>query len=154
MTRATSRRQTSLREADYRDQADFRYALRRFFRFSELHARGSGITPQQHMLLLMVRGHPAYPQVTIGDIAERMQIRHHSASLLVERSLKRGLIERKHDTVDRRRALVSLTSEGQRILDKITRANRRVLGSLEDTLFKSSFIEALRNDEQSPDEPI
>jgi DNA-binding MarR family transcriptional regulator len=134
-----------LSESDYQDQADFRYALRRFLRFSELQARESGITPQQHLLLLAVRGHPSYPAVSIGQIAERMQVRHHSASLLVERTVKRGLLSREVDSSDRRRALVSLTPEGQSLLDRITRANRMELGSLEASLFRSSFIEALRN---------
>ena len=74
-----------LGDTDYRDHADFRYAIRRFLRHSEKQARACGITPQQHMLLLIVRGHPSYPAVSIGEIAERLQLRHHSGSLLVER---------------------------------------------------------------------
>lgn len=132
-----------MKDRVYRDQADFRYALRRFARYSELQARNAGITPQQHLLLLMVRGHPGYPHVSIGDVAERLQVRHHSASLLVDRTVQRGLLDRKTDTDDRRRALVSLTPEGQAILDRITRANRAELGALEEKLFRSSFIEAL-----------
>jgi DNA-binding MarR family transcriptional regulator len=134
----------AFRESDYQDQADFRYAIRRFLRFSEVQARDKGITPQQHLLLLTVRGHPSYPGVSIGEIAERMQVRHHSASLLVERTVKKGLLNREVDASDRRRALVSLTSAGQSMLDHITRANRKELGSLEDSLFRASFIEALR----------
>lgn len=130
---------------DYEDQADFRYALRCFVRFSELQARREGITPQQHLLLLMIRGHPAYPEVSIGEVAERLQIKHHSASLLVDRSLQRGLIRRDQDAHDRRRALVSLTTAGQEMLDRITLANRGELGSLEDKLFRRSFIEGLRS---------
>ncbi len=135
----------AFKEEAYQDQADFRYAIRRFLRFSEIQARDRGITPQQHLLLLTVRGHPSYPGVSIGEIAERMQVRHHSASLLVERSVKRGLLVREVDSSDRRRALVTLTDDGQGLLDHITRANRRELGSLEDSLFRRSLIDALRN---------
>jgi DNA-binding MarR family transcriptional regulator len=130
-------------DRDYRDQADFRCALRRFLHFSEEQARMAGITPQQHLLLLIVRGHPSYPAVSIGEIADSLQIRHHAASLLVDRSVKRGLLDRREDPDDRRRALVSLTPEGQRILDHITMANRRELGALEGNLFRDSFREAL-----------
>lgn len=131
-------------DSDYRDQADFRCALRRFLHFSEEQARAAGITPQQHLLLLVARGHPSYPEVTIGEIAEALQVRHHSASLLVDRSVKRGLLIRREDPVDRRRALVRLTDEGQRMLDTITQANRRQLGTLEGALFRGSLRQALQ----------
>lgn len=131
-------------DQDYRDQADFRYAVRRFSRFSEEQARMAGITPQQHLLLLAVRGHTSYPNVTIGEVAERLQIRQHSASLLVQRCVKRGLLKRGQDDSDRRRVPVSLSVEGQRILDQITDANRRELGRLEGALFRDSLREALQ----------
>jgi DNA-binding MarR family transcriptional regulator len=130
-------------DRDFRDLADFRYAIRLFLRFSEDQARAAGITPQQHMLLLVVRGHASYPDVTIGDVAERMQVRHHSASRLVERGVQRGLLERRVDSVDRRKALVSLTAEGLRMLRDITEANKRELRSLEDALFRDSLLAAL-----------
>lgn len=140
-SRASNERFT---DRDYRDQADFRCALRRFQHFSEEQARHLGITPQQHLLLLVTRGHESYPEVTIGEIAGALQVRHHSASLLVDRSVKRGLLNRQEDPLDRRRALVSLTGEGQRLLDEITEANRRELGHLEGVLFRDSLRDALR----------
>lgn len=134
-----------LTDADYRDQADFRCAVRRFLSFAEKQARAAGVTPQQYVLLLVVRGHAGYPNVTIGNIAEMLQVRHHSASLLVDRSVKRGLLHRRGDTVDRRRAFVSLTDEGQQILDTILRANRRQLHQLEGELFRDSLRQALQS---------
>jgi DNA-binding MarR family transcriptional regulator len=131
-------------EDDYRDQADFRCGLRKFLRFSEEQARKLGITPQQHVLLVVVRGHHSYPMVTIGDIADALQVRQSSASLLVDRSVKRGLLNRREDPDDRRRAVVTLTDEGQELLDKIMLENRRELGSLHDSLFRESFLRALR----------
>jgi DNA-binding MarR family transcriptional regulator len=128
---------------DYRDQADFRCALRRFFRFAEEQARTLGITPQQHFLLVLVRGHRSHPKVTIGELAEALQLRQSSTSLLVDRSVKRGLLDRQEDPADRRRAMVSLTDEGQQILDRIMRANRRELGMLRDALFRESLRRAL-----------
>jgi DNA-binding MarR family transcriptional regulator len=136
-----------LSDREYRDQADFRCALRSFLHFSEEQARIEGITPQQHLLLLVVRGHPEYPKVSIGDVAECLQVRHHGASLLVDRSVRRKLLNRVEDPDDRRRALVSLTPEGQAILDRITLANRRVLGTLDDALFRDSLRQALERAE-------
>jgi DNA-binding MarR family transcriptional regulator len=127
----------------YREQAAFRHALRRFLRFSEEQARSYGVTPQQHIVLLSVRGEPSYPRVTVGDVAEAMQMRHHSASLLVDRCVKRGLIDRKENPEDRRRVMLSLTPEGQKILDEITRANRDELHALNLDVFYKSVREAL-----------
>jgi DNA-binding MarR family transcriptional regulator len=141
-------RHQELSDRDYRDQADFRAALRRFLRFSEEQARLQGLTPQQHLLLLAVRGHADYPNVTIGAIAESLQIRHHSASLLVDRCVKRGYLDRREDQEDRRRALVRLTSTGQELLDEITRANRRQLESLRGAFFRDSLWQAILTYEQ------
>jgi DNA-binding MarR family transcriptional regulator len=131
-------------ESDYRDQADFRCALREFLRFAEEQARQEGITPQQYVLLVVTRGHEDYPNVTIGDIAQALQVRQSSASLLVDRSVRRGLLDRREDPVDRRRAIVQLTDQGQQVLDVIMAANRRELGALRDSLFRESFLSAVR----------
>ena len=134
----------ALSDSDYQDQAAFRHAIRIFSRFSEQQARAADITPQQHILLLVVRGHPAYPAVSIGAVAEQLQVRHHSASLLVDRGVKRGLLIRTDDPEDRRRVLVSLTEEGQRILEAITIANRQQLRKLGGAIFRDSLRRALR----------
>jgi DNA-binding MarR family transcriptional regulator len=133
-----------LEDADYRQQAEFRYAIRRFSRFSEDQARLAGITPQQHLLLLTVRGHQDYPRVSIKDVAERLQIRHHSASLLLKRGVSRGLLAKAEDAEDKRKTLVSLTQEGQRVLDRITHANREELRTLDEALFglRESLVRA------------
>jgi len=81
----------------------------------------------------VMRGHLSYPAVNITEIAEHPQVRHHSASLLIDRAVKREppLLRRDQDPVDRRRALVSLSPAGQDILERITVANRRVLADLD-----------------------
>lgn len=135
---------SKFRDRDYQDLADFRCALRTFMSFSERQARAAGVTPQQHLLLLLARGHPSAPGVNIGELADSLQVRHHSASLLVDRCVKRGLVERREDPDDRRRALVSLTATGQEILDTVMIANRLEMGKLEESLFRDSLITALR----------
>src|SRR5919199_202946 len=81
-------------DSDYRDQADFRIALREFLHRSELHAQEAGMTDQQYLVLLVVRGHRKYPKVTIGDVARALHVRHHAASALVDRCVKQGLLDR------------------------------------------------------------
>ena len=135
--------QSQFSETDYQDQADFRCAYRQFQRFAEEQARAAGITPQQHFLLLVVRGHRNHPRVNIGEIADALQIRHHGASLLVDRSVKRGLLHRAEDPDDRRRVHVWLSEDGQKILDIIMAANRRKLGALQEMLFRDSLQQAL-----------
>jgi DNA-binding MarR family transcriptional regulator len=133
-----------LSEQDYRDQADFRCALRRFLRYAEEQAMARGVTPQQHLVLVVVRGHSEYPSVSIRELAEALQLRQSSVSLLVDRCVKRGLLERRDDPQDRRRSNLRLTLEGQRLLDEITHANRRQLGSLQEALFSESLRSALQ----------
>jgi DNA-binding MarR family transcriptional regulator len=133
----------ALSDEDFRDQANFRGALRKFLHFSEEQARAHGITPQQHLLLLVIRGHPSYPTVTVGEAAEALQIRHHSASLLVDRCVRRGLLDRKEDPIDRRRVQLSLTPEGERVLTRITLANREEMRQLSDDLFPGTLLQRL-----------
>lgn len=104
-----------------RDLAQFRYALRKFLRFSEVAARKSGITPQQHQLLLGIGGFSGRGAATITELAEFLQERHHSVVGLVERALQHGLVIRTPDAADRRVVNVSLTPSGRKILLKLTR---------------------------------
>ena len=122
-------------EADYRRLADFRYALRRFIRFSEDAAREAGISPSQYQLLLFVRGFPNGPP-TIAQLAERLQVAHHSAVGLVDRSVRAGLVERRRDADDRRRVHVGLTDRGREILVRLIRAHSPELDRLAAALFR------------------
>lgn len=90
--------------------------MRRFLRYSEDAARAHEIEPQQHQLLLAVKGLPKGKSPTIGELAERLQIKHHSAVDLIDRLEKSGRIVREAGTKDRREVLVRLTPEGERIL--------------------------------------
>lgn len=139
-----SRSETALTESDYRDQADFRRALRHFLRVSEDNAIAAGVTPQQHLLLTMLRGHPSYPKVSIKELVDALQTGQSGVSLLVDRCVKRDLIHREEDPVDRRRAILYLTAKGQQIVDDVTHANRQVMRSLEGAFFRESLHEALQ----------
>ena len=105
---------------DFKAMAELRYQIRRFLRFSENAAREAGIEPQQHQLLLAVRGLPAGLKPTIGVLAERMQLQHHSAVELIDRLVDRGFLCRLRATDDRRQVLVKLTHDGEEFLKTLS----------------------------------
>ena len=102
--------------ADYRALAGFRLALRRFLTFSERAAKGVGLTPQQHQALLAIMGHADPEAVTIGALAERLMLKHHSTVELVDRLTELELVKRVRDTEDRRRVILRLTRKAQQLL--------------------------------------
>ena len=105
---------------DFKAMAELRYQIRRFLRFSENAARHAGIEPQQHQLLLAVRGLPAGLKPTIGVLAERMQLQHHSTVELIDRLVDRDFLCRLRATDDRRQVLVKLTHDGEEFLKKLS----------------------------------
>ena len=100
--------------------AELRYQIRRFLRFSETAARQAGIEPQQHQLMLAVRGLPENLKPTIGVLAERMQLQHHSTVELIDRLVDRGFLCRLRSTDDRRQVLVKLTHDGEKFLKSLS----------------------------------
>jgi DNA-binding MarR family transcriptional regulator len=101
-----------LSQDDYRDLLAFRTALRRFEGWSEAQARAVGLTPAQHQLLLSVRGHDDERGPTVTEIAEYLNVRHHSAVGLIDRTARAGYVRRGRDTEDGRIVRVALTAEG------------------------------------------
>ncbi|MBX6341903.1 MAG: MarR family transcriptional regulator [Thermomicrobiaceae bacterium] len=111
---------TGVRRVDYQRLAEFRYQIRRFLHFSEQAARAAGVEPQQHQALLAIKGMPEGRAATIQDVADRLQVRHHSAVGLIDRLAERGLVERSRSEVDRRQVLVRLTPAGEEILRELS----------------------------------
>jgi len=122
---------------DYRALAEFRYQIRRFVAFSENAASLAGIEPQQHQLLLTIQGMPAGHKVRIGDLAERLQIRHHSAVELVNRLGRSGYIRRVRGGEDRREVLLTLTPKGEKVLRKLSLHHRAELRTAGPALVKA-----------------
>lgn len=115
---------------EYQTLAEFRYQLRRFLRFSEQAARAAGLEPQQHQLLLALMGLPEGKKATIGTLAERLQLAHHSTVELVDRLVERGFIQRSRDEADQRQVLVTLTPQGEEVLRNLSLSHRDELLSI------------------------
>ncbi|MFZ3217083.1 MAG: MarR family winged helix-turn-helix transcriptional regulator [Candidatus Acidiferrales bacterium] len=114
---------------DYQALADFRFEIRRFLNFSERIVRAAGLEPQQHQALLALKGLPARRLATVGVLAGRLLIRHHSAVELVNRLEAKGLLRRARSAADRREVVLSLTRRGEALLTRLTQPHRAELQS-------------------------
>jgi DNA-binding MarR family transcriptional regulator len=119
-----------LTKAEYEALAAFRYNLRQFLSFSESAAASAGVTPRQYQALLAIKGFPGRDSATIGELAEQLQIAHHSAVGLVDRLGMQKLIVREASTEDRRQVYVRLTAHGVDVLDKLANAHKDELRRL------------------------
>jgi len=124
--------------SDYRALAEFRYQIRRFLRFSEDAARAASIEPQQHQVLLAIRGLPEGRRPTIKVLAERMCVQHHTTVALVDHLEGRGFVRREGSPLDRREVLVIITPAGDRLLRRLSAAHRAQL-----RLVAPTFVAAL-----------
>ena len=118
----------NLTQAEYESLANLRYVMRRFLRFSEKEALRFALTPQHHQALLALRGLPeGRERATVGALAERLQIRPHSAVGLVDRLVTQGLVERQIHGADRRQVFVVLTEAGRDRLEGLSKVHREEL---------------------------
>ncbi len=129
-----------LSKQDYESLASFRAAIRRFTRFSEEGAREAGITPQQHQALLGIMGQAGREWASIAELADFLQLRHHTTVGLIDRCVAAGLVERSPDPDDRRQVRVTLTEKGRGLLAKLSARNLRELKDLR-KLLKLSVID-------------
>ena len=109
--------------AGYRQLAEFRYRIRQFLHFSEEAARAAGIEPQQHQLMLAIKGLPDGVRPTVTALSERLCLRHHSTVELINRLVERGAAVRRHALEDRREVLDELTPYGEQLLRKLSVAH-------------------------------
>jgi len=120
-------RANDITKAHYEMLAEWRYALRQFLRFSESAARAAGLTPQQHQAMLVIKGFPGRDRITIGELAERLQIRHHSAVGLADRLVRDKYARRVPDRTDRRQVRLALTTRGEAVLATLSATHREQL---------------------------
>jgi DNA-binding MarR family transcriptional regulator len=130
-------RQSKKQAIDYRSLADFRYEIRRFLNFSEQAAREAGIEPHQHQALLAIKGLIPNQKATIGVLAERLQVQHHTAVELVNRLEKKKLLRRSRNGADRREVILSLTRHGEMVLADLTLVHRAELRSAGPVLLRA-----------------
>ncbi|HTU97549.1 MAG TPA: MarR family transcriptional regulator [Solirubrobacteraceae bacterium] len=125
---------TTLTDADYERLAQFRYGLRRFLHWSEQQARAAGVTPTQHQLLLAIRASRTPGGATVGEVADVLIIRHHSAVELIDRTEKKGLISRERDSDQQSVVHLQLTELGALTLSSLSGVHLRELAQLAPTI--------------------
>jgi len=119
-----------LRDHDYEDLLTLRTGLRRLLRWSEQQAEAAGLTPAQHQLLLAIRGHSDPRGPTVGEVADYLLLRHHSAVGLVDRADAAGLVKRVRDPEDHRIVRLQLTAAGTKRLEALSELHREELERL------------------------
>ncbi|HEX6242921.1 MAG TPA: MarR family transcriptional regulator [Polyangiales bacterium] len=117
----------TLSPSDYRALAEFRYLIRSFLSFSERAARSFGSEPQQHQLLLACKGLPLGKRPTIGTLAQRLCVEHHTAVALVDKLEAAGLVKRTPSPTDRREVLVEITDSGEKLLSALSELHHQQL---------------------------
>ena len=130
---------------DYARLAAFRFALRKFLRFSETAAAGVGITGQHYQAMLIMRACPEDSRVTINELAQQLMLKHNTAVELVDRLARQDLVTREASSGDRRKVELALTARGRNILARLAAVHRRELERM-GPLFKRFFAELSRNE--------
>ena len=116
-----------LSQAEYEELADLRFQIRRFLHFSESVALAEGIEPRHHQALLAIKAMPADEPCTIGSLAARLFLQHQSTVGLVDRMEQRNLVVRTPGRRDARQVLLSLTSQGERLLERLSATHKTEL---------------------------
>jgi DNA-binding MarR family transcriptional regulator len=104
---------------DYQALAEFRYQIRKFLRFSEKAVQSAGLERGQYQLMLTIKGIPEGMRPRIRELANRLQIQHHSAVELINRLERGGYVRRERAQDDRREVLLALTPKGERVLGEL-----------------------------------
>jgi DNA-binding MarR family transcriptional regulator len=123
-----------LTKQDFEALARFRFGIRRYLRFSEETVRRHGVTPQQYQLLLAIKGFPGRDWAVVRELADRLQLRHHSVVELVNRAQRQGLVHRTTDPDDARAVRVVLTDQGEHLLGRLSALHRDELRRMDTVL--------------------
>ena len=123
-----------LTKQEFEALARFRFGIRRYLRFSEETVRRHGLTPQQYQLLLALKGFPDREWATIRELADRLQLRHHSVVELVDRAQGQGLVTRAANPDDARSVRILLTAQGEQVLGRLSALHRDELRRLDSAL--------------------
>ena len=140
-TSAKQRGKRQPTEAELAALAEFRAALRKFLAFSEQAAAARGVTMQWYQALLVIRTFNSESPITVGELANQLIIRHHSAAELVSRLETGKLIRREYDSVDRRKSLLVITAAGERCLADLAAVHLEYLSDVAGPFLKSFKVE-------------
>jgi DNA-binding MarR family transcriptional regulator len=127
-------RSDPLSKSDFEALARFRFGIRRYLRISEEIVRAHGVTPQQYQLMLALMGYPGREWATVQELADMIQLRHHSVVELINRAQKEGLVQREPHPSDARAVRVSLTAEGEERMSQLGALHRDELHRLNSAL--------------------
>ncbi len=127
----------TLSDREYKALAEVRYRLRTFIGFSDEQARTVGLEPRQHQLLLAVRGLPDELRPTIGTLAERLVVKHHTLVEMIDRLEAIDLVRREADAHDKRVVLVRITQRGLAMLDRLSLSHRGELAKTAPALLEA-----------------
>jgi DNA-binding MarR family transcriptional regulator len=141
----------ALSQADFTRLLQLRTGLRRFLRWSEQQAKSAGLTPAKHQLLLAIRGHPNPSGPTVGEIADYLLLRHHSAVGLIDRAVADGLVKRNPGRANKSVVRITLTPRGMERLEHLTEAHLEELAHLAPTM--RALWQALDNVDGPRDPP-
>jgi DNA-binding MarR family transcriptional regulator len=123
-----------LTKEDFEALATFRFGIRRYLRFSEETVRSHGVTPQQYQLMLALKGFPGRDWAVVRELADRLQLRHHSVVELINRAQTQGLVLRTSDPDDARAVRVVLTDQGEQLLGRLSALHRDELRRMDTAL--------------------
>jgi DNA-binding MarR family transcriptional regulator len=134
-----------LRKEDFEALARFRFGIRRYLHFSDETVRQHGLTPQHYQLLLALKGFPDREWATVRELADQLQLRHHSVVELVNRAQKQDLVHRAAHPDDARAVRVLLTEEGEQILGRLSALHRDELRRMDQALALPRWGDALQD---------
>lgn len=137
------KKQKPLSKTEYEALSNFRYALRKFLKFSKDTAESVGLTARQHQALLAIRGFAGRESITNGELAERLHIKHHSAVGLINRMEAQNLLVREQSDTDKREIFITLTKHGADLLEQLTAVHREELRLIAPQL--NSILESLKD---------
>jgi len=139
-----------LTKPDFEALARFRFGIRRYLRVSEEIVRDHGLTPQRYHLLLALMGFPGREWATVRELANLIQLRHHSVVELVDRAQKQGLVRREPHPTDARAVRVSLTGKGERTFSRLNALHQEELRRVATVVTHPFWQEGLSDQDAQP----
>ena len=115
-----------LRPDDYDSMARFRHLVRKFLRFSkDFLKRTANLNSEQYEALLAIKAFTSGKSLTIAELSERLQVKHHSAVNIVDRLVARKLVRRNTSPHDRRARHLELTAAGSKLVEGLAAVHRK-----------------------------